>query len=130
MTRASRPDTHHKEGNDTIMPETMRAAVLHAPGDIRVEHLPVPEPGPREALVRVAACGVCGSDISRMLRPEVAYNLPLICGHEFSGHVVALGSELAAARPGRGGDLVGRPPRFPSPRGGASAHGADSLGAD
>lgn len=66
------PDTHPVEGNDTIMPETMRAAVLHAPGDIRVERLPVPEPGPREALVRVAACGVCGSDISRMLRPEVA----------------------------------------------------------
>ncbi|WHX16215.1 galactitol-1-phosphate 5-dehydrogenase [Streptomyces malaysiensis subsp. malaysiensis] len=137
MTRASgpdtyspdihSPDTHPVKGNDTIMPETMRAAVLHAPGDIRVERLPVPEPGPREALVRVAACGVCGSDISRMLRPEVAYNLPLICGHEFSGHVVALGSELAAAGTVRAGDLVAVPPLIPCRRCGPCDQGRYSL---
>ncbi|TDQ52187.1 galactitol-1-phosphate 5-dehydrogenase [Actinorugispora endophytica] len=98
------------------MSETMQAAVLHAPGDIRVEQVPVPEPGPNEALVRVAACGVCGSDIPRMLRPGGAYHLPLICGHEFSGHVVALGSGLAAAGTVKEGDLVTVPPLIPCRR--------------
>ncbi|GLU47164.1 galactitol-1-phosphate 5-dehydrogenase [Nocardiopsis ansamitocini] len=98
------------------MSETMQAAVLHAPGDIRVEQVPVPEPAPDEALVRVAACGVCGSDIPRMLRPGGAYHLPLICGHEFSGHVVALGTELAAAGTVQEGDLVTVPPLIPCRR--------------
>ena len=98
------------------MPQTMRAALLHAPGDIRVEEVRVPEPAPREALVRVAACGVCGSDIPRMLRPGGAYHLPLICGHEFSGHVVALGAELAAAGTVKEGDLVAVPPLIPCRR--------------
>ena len=40
---------------------TMRAAVLHAAGDLRVQERAVPAPGPGEALVRVAVCGVCGS---------------------------------------------------------------------
>ena len=40
-----------------------RAAVLYGKGDLRVEEIPVPEPGPREVLVEVAAVGVCGSDI-------------------------------------------------------------------
>lgn len=95
------------------MPETMQAAVLHGPGDIRVEQVPVPVPGPNEALVRVAACGVCGSDIPRMLRPGGAYHLPLICGHEFAGHVVSLGGELAAAGTVAEGDLVTVPPLLP-----------------
>ncbi|WP_222623302.1 galactitol-1-phosphate 5-dehydrogenase [Streptomyces armeniacus] len=96
-----------------MTPKTMRAAVLHAPGDIRLEQVPVPEPGPREVLVAVAACGVCGSDIPRMLQPGVAYDLPLICGHEFSGHVRALGSEVAAAGTVAVGDLVAVPPLVP-----------------
>lgn len=94
------------------MSETMQAAVLHAPGDIRVEQVPVPVPGPGEALVRVAACGVCGSDIPRMLRAG-AYHFPIICGHEFSGHVVRLGDRLAATGRVREGDLVTVPPLIP-----------------
>ncbi len=46
--------------------ETMKAAVLHAPGDLRVESVPVPVPGPGEALIRVGACGVCGSHVPRV----------------------------------------------------------------
>lgn len=95
------------------MPETMRAAVLHAPGDIRTEDVPVPTPAPDEVLVRVAACGVCGSDIARMLREGGSYHLPLICGHEFSGHVVRLGEQVAAAGTVREGDLVAVPPLIP-----------------
>ncbi|RCV57813.1 galactitol-1-phosphate 5-dehydrogenase [Marinitenerispora sediminis] len=105
----------------------MRAAVLHAPGDIRVEEVPVPEPGPNDALVRVAACGVCGSDIPRMLRPGGSYHLPLICGHEFSGHVVALGDELAAAGTVQVGDLVTVPPLIPCEKCGPCQQGNFSL---
>ncbi|GAA5073654.1 L-iditol 2-dehydrogenase [Thermocatellispora tengchongensis] len=105
------------------MPETMQAAVLHAPGDIRVEQVPVPEPGPGEALVRVAACGVCGSDIPRMLRTG-AYRFPIICGHEFSGHVVRLGEGTQGAQEG---DLVSVPPLIPCHRCAPCSQGKFSL---
>ncbi|MEV5712078.1 galactitol-1-phosphate 5-dehydrogenase [Actinoallomurus sp. NPDC052274] len=91
------------------MPETMRAAVLHAPGDIRVEEVPRPEPGPGEALVKVAACGVCGSDIARMLSAG-AHRMPIICGHEFAGVVVATGPGVDGVAEG---DLVSVPPLIP-----------------
>ena len=49
------------------MSEQMRAAVLHAPGKLVVEQVAVPEIGPDDVLLRVSACGVCGSDIPRVL---------------------------------------------------------------
>ena len=88
---------------------SMQAAVLHAPGDIRVEQVPVPSPGPGQVLVRVAACGVCGSDVPRMLR-NGGYVMPIICGHEFSGHVVELGPDVAGVELGA---LVSVPPLIP-----------------
>ncbi len=91
------------------VPTRMRAAVLHAPGDIRVEEVAVPAPGPDEVLLRVAACGVCGSDIPRMLR-NGGYVMPIICGHEFSGHVAALGPDVTGVEIG---DLVSVPPLIP-----------------
>jgi L-iditol 2-dehydrogenase len=66
----------------------MYAAVLHAPGDIRVEEVPQPTPADGHALVRVDAVGVCGSDIPRILT-KGAHRLPVIPGHEYSGTVVA-----------------------------------------
>lgn len=68
----------------------MRAAVMYSPGDIRIEDVAKPSPGADEVLLRVAACGVCGSDIPRMLT-KGAHRMPIICGHEFSGHIVQLG---------------------------------------
>jgi L-iditol 2-dehydrogenase len=71
-----------------------RAAVLYAPGDLRVEDRAIPEPGPREVLVEIAAVGVCGSDIHYYehgrIGPFVVRD-PMILGHESSGRVVALG---------------------------------------
>lgn len=43
--------------------EHMRASVLHAPGDVRVDTVPVPRLDPDQVLVRIAAVGVCGSDV-------------------------------------------------------------------
>ncbi|WP_423923106.1 galactitol-1-phosphate 5-dehydrogenase [Frigoribacterium sp. 2-23] len=88
---------------------TMTAAVLHAAGDIRVEDVTVPTPGPGEVLLKVAACGVCGSDIPRMLR-NGGYILPIICGHEFSGWIEELGEGVTGFEIGT---LVSVPPLIP-----------------
>ncbi|GAB2590156.1 galactitol-1-phosphate 5-dehydrogenase [Microlunatus antarcticus] len=91
---------------------TMTAAVMHAPGDIRVEQVPVASPGAGEVLLKVAACGVCGSDIPRMLR-NGGYVMPIICGHEFSGWVEQLGEGVTGWEVG---DLVSVPPLIPCRR--------------
>lgn len=91
------------------MSEFMTAAVLYEPGDIRVERVPVCTPGSGDLLVEVAACGVCGSDIPRM-NFSGAHRHPIICGHEFSGHVVRLGPEANGFAEG---DLVSVPPLLP-----------------
>ena len=70
----------------------MRAAVLHAPGDIRLAEVAEPQAARGHVIVRVEAVGVCGSDLPRMLI-KGAHKMPLICGHEFSGTIAALGPE-------------------------------------
>lgn len=75
------------------MSETMKAANLYAPADVRVEPVPIPRPGPSEVLIKVKACGVCGSDISRLMETGT-YHFPTIPGHEFTGTVYALGAEI------------------------------------
>lgn len=76
------------------IPKTMRAAVLYGEGDMRlVDDYPVPEPGPQEVLIRVAACAICGTD------PKIlAHGWPshppygqFIFGHEYTGTIAALG---------------------------------------
>ncbi|MFW6181633.1 MAG: galactitol-1-phosphate 5-dehydrogenase [Spirochaetota bacterium] len=63
----------------------MKALVLEKQGSLVYREVALPErPAPDAALVRVAACGVCGSDIPRAFQGE-AYHYPLIMGHEFSG---------------------------------------------
>lgn len=68
----------------------MKALVLHEIGNLRLEEMPMPEPGPGEVLIQVVACGVCGSDIPRIFT-KGAYTYPLVCGHEFAGLVAACG---------------------------------------
>src|ERR687895_696219 len=74
-----------------------RAAVLYAPGDLRVEERPVPEPGRREVCVEIAAVGVCGSDVHYYEHGRIGpfvVREPLILGHESAGREAALGSEV------------------------------------
>ncbi|MCI8417106.1 MAG: galactitol-1-phosphate 5-dehydrogenase [Lachnospiraceae bacterium] len=68
----------------------MRAYVLHQRGDICLESVKNPKPGPGEVLVAVRAAGICGSDIPRVYK-NGAYSYPLIPGHEFSGIVTEIG---------------------------------------
>ncbi|HEY5981535.1 MAG TPA: alcohol dehydrogenase catalytic domain-containing protein [Microlunatus sp.] len=77
--------------------DTMRALVVHGPHEARVDHVPVPEPGPGELLVRIDRAGICGTDIE-LFTGEMAYfargrtHHPLRLGHEWTGTVVAVGS--------------------------------------
>ncbi|MGO1562250.1 Galactitol-1-phosphate 5-dehydrogenase [Actinomycetales bacterium JB111] len=91
------------------MAETMKAVVMHAVGDSRLEDVPRPVAGPGEVVLKVAACGVCGSDLDRMFK-KGPHSLPLICGHEFSGWVEELGEGVDNLEVG---DLVTAPPMLP-----------------
>ncbi len=76
------------------VPATMRAMVLEKFGQPLVERsVPVPELGPRDALVRVRACGVCGTDLKIVAGKMSFVQAPHIPGHEPAGEVVALGAE-------------------------------------
>ncbi len=72
------------------IPSMMRAAVYRGKGRVVVEDVPVPSVGAGEVLIRVAACGICGTDIKKIAHGFVA--APQIFGHEVAGTVVALGS--------------------------------------
>jgi L-iditol 2-dehydrogenase len=87
----------------------MLAAVMYSPGDIRLEDVQRPLARPGEVLLRVAAVGVCGSDIPRML-VKGAHRMPIICGHEFSGHIAG---KAAGVEGFEIGDLVGVAPLIP-----------------
>src|SRR5262245_44910447 len=77
----------------------MRAAVYRGPGELRIEELPVPEIGPREMLVRVEVCGVCGTDIKKIEKGLLPP--PRIFGHEISGVVAGRGREVTRFREGQ-----------------------------
>ncbi|MDT4924041.1 MAG: hypothetical protein QOG01_1754 [Pseudonocardiales bacterium] len=69
----------------------MRAAVIKSAGDVAVETVEDPAPGPGQVVVEVAACGLCGTDL-HILEGEFAPSLPVIPGHEFAGQIVARGA--------------------------------------
>jgi L-iditol 2-dehydrogenase len=72
--------------------DVMRAARLHGVEDLRVEELPTPEPGSGELLVRVEACGVCPTDVRKYLIGVNDGEYPFNPGHEWVGHVAAVGT--------------------------------------
>ena len=74
----------------------MRAAVYHAPGDVRIEDLERPRPGPGEVLLEMRACGICGSDL---LDWYIEDRAPVVLGHEPVGVVVETGSPLDGPLP-------------------------------
>jgi S-(hydroxymethyl)glutathione dehydrogenase/alcohol dehydrogenase len=68
-------------------------------GPVRVEEIELPPPGPGQVRVRLAATGVCHSDLS-LARGTLAHDLPVVLGHEGAGTVVAVGEAVDAPRPG------------------------------
>src|SRR5215470_3984457 len=86
--------TTHREGGSEM--STMRAALLRDFGALAVAEVPTPVPGPGEVLVRVRACGICGTDlkiVAGAYRGTWPPSLPFIIGHEWSGEVAALGPD-------------------------------------
>jgi alcohol dehydrogenase, propanol-preferring len=70
----------------------MKAAVLHAIGEpLRIEEVPTPRPGPGQVLVKIAAAGVCHSDLHQQDGSVPPHRIPLIMGHENAGWVAGLG---------------------------------------
>lgn len=90
----------------------MKAAVWHARNDIRVEEVPEPSaPGPGEVIIKVGACGICGTDLEEYRagplfipvgapNPLTGRQAPLILGHEFAGEVMEVGRGVTEFRAG------------------------------
>ena len=72
---------------------TMRAVRWHGlPAGLRIEDVPVPEPGASDVVVRVAACGICGSDVHFLEGMPVPGGTPLTLGHEPAGIIECVGA--------------------------------------
>ncbi len=85
-------------GFNPDIPATMRAAVYRAVNDVQVETVPVPEISAGEVLIRVASCGICGTDLKKI--HSGSHSAPRIFGHETAGTIVAVGDGVANFRPG------------------------------
>ena len=75
----------------------MKVARLYSFDDIRIEDFPVPQPGPHEALIKTMACGICSGDVMPWYIENKA---PLVLGHEPSGEIIEVGSEVKSFRKG------------------------------
>ena len=86
---------------------TMQAMVLERPGEsLRLKEMPIPSPGENQVLLKVAACGICRTDL-HIFDGELPHpKLPLIPGHEIVGRVVEHGAGVTRYRIG---DRVGVP---------------------
>lgn len=84
------------------MNRTMRAVRYHAPLDIRLEELPVPEPGPGEVLMKIGAALTCGTDFKAYRRGHAVMlpTAPSPFGHEMAGTIAALGKGVKAFKEG------------------------------
>lgn len=81
------------------VPEQMLAAVYHGKDDVRVEQVPVPRLEPGEVLVKVAACGVCGTDLKKVQQGVLAP--PRVFGHETAGTIAAVAPGVEVWQPGQ-----------------------------
>ena len=85
-TATATPEITHT----VAFPATMRAAVYRGVNDVRVETVPVPKIGAGEILIKVASCGICGTDLKKI--HTGSHSAPRIFGHETAGTVVATGA--------------------------------------
>src|SRR5687768_10411665 len=84
-----------------VRSKPMRGVVMHAPGDVRVEEREDPViAAPTDAVIRLAATCVCGSDLWPYRGIE-AVGAPAPMGHEYAGVVEEIGSAVTSIRPGQ-----------------------------
>jgi L-iditol 2-dehydrogenase len=79
------------------MTKTMKAAVAYDFKDIRIEEMPVPDAGVKDALVKISACGICSGDVMPWYIKKKA---PIVLGHESAGTIVELGSGVKGFKVG------------------------------
>lgn len=77
---------------ESRIPSTMRAVVYRGINDMRVETVPVPRIGAGELLIKIATCGICGTDLKKIHMGS--HSAPRIFGHEMAGTVVAVGADV------------------------------------
>lgn len=75
-----------------VLPQMMHAAVYRGIDDVRVETIPVPSIGPGEVLMKIACCGVCGTDLKKI--HTGSHSAPRVFGHEMAGTIVAIGEGI------------------------------------
>jgi 2-desacetyl-2-hydroxyethyl bacteriochlorophyllide A dehydrogenase len=81
------------------MEEMMKVAVLHGPGDLRLDDAQRPTAGPKDLVIKVAAAGICGTDLHfRHMGPR--FDAPMPLGHEYAGEVIEIGSEVTSFKVG------------------------------
>ncbi len=94
----------------------MKAAIIHAPHDLRVEQFDIPAMGEHEVKVRVRQGGICGSDLHYFHDGgfgTIRIQHPMVLGHEVAGEVIGVGSTVTRVRPG---DRVAINPSLPCNR--------------
>jgi L-iditol 2-dehydrogenase len=87
-TATATPEITHT----VAIPATMRAAVYRGVNDVRVEIVPVPRIGAGEILIKVASCGICGTDLKKI--HTGSHSAPRIFGHETAGTIAAVGQAV------------------------------------
>jgi L-iditol 2-dehydrogenase len=89
-TQISNPKFHL----DEKIPSTMRAVVYRGIDDMRLEIVPVPRIGPGELLIKIATCGICGTDLKKIHKGS--HSAPRIFGHEIAGVVAEVGAGVTS----------------------------------
>jgi L-idonate 5-dehydrogenase len=82
----------------------MRAAVIHAPRDLRIDESPEPDAGPGQVRVRIQAGGICGSDLHYYLHGgfgTIRIKEPMVLGHEVAGVVESVAPDVTSVSPGQ-----------------------------
>lgn len=85
----------------------MKAVRVEEPGNVVVVDVPQPAPAPDEVVVKVGACGICGTDIHIIDGEFPPTEYPIVIGHEFGGEVMAVGAGVTGIAVG---DRVGVDP--------------------
>jgi (R,R)-butanediol dehydrogenase/meso-butanediol dehydrogenase/diacetyl reductase len=80
----------------------MKLAVIHGPGDLRLDDVQRPKAGPDDVVIKVAATGICGSDVAYRIMGGVSgpSGKPLPIGHEFAGEIVEVGENVRTFKVG------------------------------
>jgi L-iditol 2-dehydrogenase len=103
----------------------IHAFALHAKEDLRPLEWEIPDTERGGVLLRVIACGICGSDLRMFYEgPSPRYTLPIVLGHEFTGTVVEAGANVKGFKPG---DVAAVAPLIPCMSCRPCSHGQDNL---